>query len=48
MPWFGTTTEYHPADYPMYKNAGDYEIKVLQNGKIDANKLSSLWVQTEN
>ncbi len=26
--------EFHPMDFPMYKNPGDYEIKVLQNGKL--------------
>ena len=26
--------EYHPMDFPMYKNPGEYEIRVLQNGKL--------------
>lgn len=26
--------EFHPEDFPMYKNPGDYEIKVLENGKL--------------
>ena len=26
--------EYHPMDFPMYKNPGEYEIKVLENGKL--------------
>ncbi len=26
--------EFHPRDFPMYKNPGEYEIKVLQNGKL--------------
>ena len=26
--------EFHPRDFPMYKNPGEYEIKVLENGKL--------------
>ena len=26
--------EFHPRDYPMYKNPGEYEIKILENGKL--------------
>jgi hypothetical protein len=26
--------EFHPQDFKMYENAGEYEIKVLQNGKL--------------
>src|SRR5713226_1800749 len=26
--------EFHPRDFPMYKSPGEYEIKVLQNGKL--------------
>jgi hypothetical protein len=26
--------EFHPEDFQMYKNPGDYEIKVLENGKL--------------
>jgi len=26
--------EYHPSDFQMYKNPGEYEIKVLENGKL--------------
>ena len=26
--------EFSPNDYPMYKNPGEYEIKVLQNGRL--------------
>jgi hypothetical protein len=26
--------QFHPQDFPMYTNAGEYEIKVLQNGKL--------------
>jgi hypothetical protein len=26
--------QFHPQDFPMYTNPGEYEIKVLQNGKL--------------
>ena len=26
--------EFHPQDFKMYENAGEYEIKILQNGKL--------------
>jgi hypothetical protein len=26
--------EYHPMDFQMYKNPGEYEIKILENGKL--------------
>ena len=26
--------QYHPQDFPMYKNPGEYEIKILENGKL--------------
>lgn len=26
--------QFHPDNFPMYKNPGEYEIKVLQNGKL--------------
>ena len=26
--------EFHPMDFKMYENAGEYEIKILENGKL--------------